>query len=143
MDDAYQVTFADVLSASAKAEQILLVGDPGQIGPVTTSNPAMWQGRPGRPLRAPEGVQSPGDAASLHLAAVADRAHTFHNAQASVIQALLRGRDVDGIAVGSADSLPGGQWAAVVALDRLTAPRAASHAPRGWLCVMASRHYAT
>ena len=78
------------------------------------------------------------------LAAVADRAHALlgatlvtdtgrprlepadvavvvsHNAQASVVHALLRGRDVDGVTVGTADSLQGGQWAAVVALDPLT-----------------------
>ncbi len=68
VDEAYQVTFADVLSASAKAEQILLVGDPGQIGPVTTSNPAMWQGRPdARHLRAPEVFGRRDDAVNLHL----------------------------------------------------------------------------
>ena len=68
VDEAYQVTFADVLSASAKAEQILLVGDPGQIGPVTTSNPAMWQGRPDAPhLRAPEVFGRRDDAVNLHL----------------------------------------------------------------------------
>lgn len=55
---AYQVTFADVRCASAKAEQILLVGDPGQIGTVTTSNPALWQGRPA-PART-RGVRPPG-----------------------------------------------------------------------------------
>ena len=78
------------------------------------------------------------------LATVADRAHALlgatlttgtgqrplepadvavvvsHNAQASVVHALLRGRDVDGVTVGTADSLQGGQWAAVVALDPLT-----------------------
>jgi len=223
VDEAYQVTFADVLSASAKAEQILLVGDPGQIGPVTTSNPAMWQGRPDAPhLRAPEVFGRRDDARILHLdasyrlgpdtvaaiaplydfpfasarphttlaghreieslqvpvtgdpndpgmlAAVADRAHTLigthltgpgvrraleptdvavvvsHNAQASVVHALLRGRDVDGVTVGTADSLQGGQWAAVVALDPLTgAEGLPAHAMSlGRLCVMASRHYA-
>ena len=223
VDEAYQVTFADVLSASAKAEQILLVGDPGQIGPVTTSNPAMWQGRPDAPhLRAPEVFARRDDAMVLHLdasyrlgpdtvaaiaplydftfasarphttlaghreiesllvpvtgdpndpgmlATVADRAHTLigteltgpdgtralepadvavvvsHNAQASVVHALLRGRDVDGVTVGTADSLQGGQWAAVVALDPLTGVEGLpAHAMSpGRLCVMASRHYA-
>ena len=61
VDEAYQVTFADVLCASAKAEQILLVGDQGQIGPVTTSIPAMWQGRPDAPTPAgSRGVRPPG-----------------------------------------------------------------------------------
>jgi AAA domain len=223
VDEAYQVTFADVLSASAKAEQILLVGDPGQIGPVTTSNPAMWHGRPDAPhLRAPEVFARRDDAMVLHLdasyrlgpdtvaaiaplydfpfasarphttlaglreieslqvpvtgepndpgmlATVADRVHTLigtplttpdghrvlepadvavvvsHNAQASVVHALLRGRDVHGVTVGTADSLQGGQWAAVVALDPLTgAEGLPAHAMSpGRLCVMASRHYA-
>jgi hypothetical protein len=223
VDEAYQVTFADVLSASAKAEQILLVGDPGQIGPVTTSNPAMWQGRPDAPhLRAPEVFGRRDDAVRLHLdasyrlgpdsvaaiaplydfpfrsarpatalaghreiesllvpatgdpnnpamlAMVADRAHALlgatlttkegrralepadlavvvsHNAQASVVHALLRGRDIDGVTVGTADSLQGGQWAAVVALDPLTGTDGlpAHAASAGRLCVMASRHYA-
>ena len=60
------------------------------------------------------------------------------------MHALLRGREVDGVTVGTADSLQGGQWAAVVALDPLTG--ADGHAPHalspGRLCVMASRHYA-
>jgi len=102
------------------------------------------------------------------LAAVADRAHTLigtqltapggqrpleprdiavvvsHNAQASVVHAQLRGRDVDGVTVGTADSLQGGQWAAVVALDPLTGVEGLpAHAMSpGRLCVMASRHYA-
>ena len=67
-----------------------------------------------------------------------------HNAQACVVHALLRGRDVDGITVGTADSLQGGQWAAVVALDPLTGTDGlpAHAASPGRLCVMASRHYA-
>jgi hypothetical protein len=102
------------------------------------------------------------------LAMVADRAHALlgatlttkegrralepadlavvvsHNAQASVVHALLRGRDIDGVTVGTADSLQGGQWAAVVALDPLTGTDGlpAHAASAGRLCVMASRHYA-
>ena len=60
------------------------------------------------------------------------------------MHALLRGRDVDGVTVGTADSLQGGQSAAAVTLDPLTG--ADGHAPHalspGRLCVMASRHYA-
>jgi hypothetical protein len=67
-----------------------------------------------------------------------------HNAQASVVHALLRGRDVDGVTVGTADSLQGGQWAAVVALDPLkgTDGLPAHAASAGRPCVMSSRHYA-
>ena len=51
---------------------------------------------------------------------------------------------MDGITVGTADSLQGGQWAAVVALDPLTGTDGlpAHAASAGRLCVMASRHYA-
>ncbi|MGS0688648.1 hypothetical protein ACVBEQ_26445 [Nakamurella sp. GG22] len=99
------------------------------------------------------------------LAAIADRAHdllgatlttggatrplngydvavvVLHNAQASVVHAFLRGRDVCGITVDAADSLQVGQWAAVVALDSLAdsdgLPAHAAAPVR--LCVMASR----
>jgi hypothetical protein len=64
-----------------------------------------------------------------------------HNAQASVVHALLRGRDVDGVTVGT---LHGGRWAAAVALDPLTGTDglSAHAASAGRQCVMASRHYA-
>ena len=67
-----------------------------------------------------------------------------HNAQASVVHALLRGRDIVGVTSRTADSLQGGQWAAVVALDPLTGAEGlpAHAASPGRLCVMASRHYA-
>src|SRR6478609_2074207 len=85
VDEAYQMTFADVLAASARAEQILLVGDPGQIGPVTTSNPAMWQGRPDAPhLRAPEVFARRDDAVSLHL----DASYRLGPASAEAIEPL-------------------------------------------------------
>lgn len=35
-DEAYQVTFASAAAAADNAEQVLFVGDPGQIGPVVT-----------------------------------------------------------------------------------------------------------
>ena len=67
-----------------------------------------------------------------------------HNAQASVVHALLRGRDIVGVTSRTADSLQGGQWAAVVALDPLTGTDGlpAHAASAGRLCVMASGHYA-
>jgi hypothetical protein len=54
------------------------------------------------------------------------------------VHAPLRGRDVEGVTVGTADSLQGGQWAAVVALDPLTGVEGlAVHAmSTGRLCVM-------
>lgn len=38
IDEAYQTTYADVSVASRGAKQLLLVGDPGQIGPVITAD---------------------------------------------------------------------------------------------------------
>lgn len=45
VDEAYQATFADVDTATARAGQVLLVGDPGQIGPVVTIDTSPWETR--------------------------------------------------------------------------------------------------
>ncbi|HEX9086479.1 MAG TPA: AAA family ATPase [Arthrobacter sp.] len=65
-----------------------------------------------------------------------------HNAQASGIRAVLKTLNADGITVGTADSLQGGQWHAVVALDPFVGYTTASphQLSPGRLCVMASRH---
>lgn len=58
-DEAYQTTFADSLAAAAKAKQLFMVGDPGQIGPVVTLPDLMFAGRKVSPVsRAPEGMLS-------------------------------------------------------------------------------------
>jgi hypothetical protein len=55
VDEAYQTTFADAAKAADKAEQVLLVGDPGQIGPVVTVRTDLWDHLPAAPhRRAPE-----------------------------------------------------------------------------------------
>ncbi|GEL47176.1 helicase [Cellulomonas hominis] len=54
-DEAYQVTFADFSKAADRAEQVLLVGDPGQIGPVIAFNVGAWSHlRQAPQMRAPE-----------------------------------------------------------------------------------------
>jgi hypothetical protein len=54
VDEAYQATHADVKSASAGIAQKLLVGDPGQIGPVVTVDTSIWIGQKDAPhLQAP------------------------------------------------------------------------------------------
>jgi len=54
-DEAYQITFADFAQAADQAEQTLLVGDPGQIGPVIAFNTGAWAHlRRGPHMRAPE-----------------------------------------------------------------------------------------
>jgi hypothetical protein len=55
IDEAYQVTFNDASSAADQADQILMVGDPGQIGPVVSADVSSFRGREVAPhMRAPE-----------------------------------------------------------------------------------------
>lgn len=231
IDEAYQATFADVSNASDEAQQLLMVGDPGQIGPVVTADVSAFRGRDAAPqMRAPEvfaqmanaeihslnttyrlGQETVDAIAPLYdfpftssradryltdadgervseivplsipvsptfdhlptLVTVAEYAAGLigtelvefdeddqpftrqlvaadvaivvaHNAQASGITAILRSLKADGIHVGTADKMQGGQWHAVVAMDPFIGYTAAgSHQlSPGRLCVMASRH---
>lgn len=55
IDEAYQATFADVAAAADHAQQVLFVGDPGQIGPVVTVVTDAFRGKNRAPhMRAPE-----------------------------------------------------------------------------------------
>jgi len=55
VDEAYQQTFNDVGRAAERAEQIVLVGDPGQIPAIVTANTQAWEGRRAAPhMRAPD-----------------------------------------------------------------------------------------
>lgn len=68
IDEAYQVTFADATSAAENAAQVLMVGDPGQIGPPTTVNTEPWDRMRIAPHhRAPEGFMGRADAVELQL----------------------------------------------------------------------------
>jgi hypothetical protein len=238
VDEAYQTTFADVMSAADGADQIIMVGDPGQIGPVVTQNTSAWDGMRSAPhRRAPEVFALRSDALVLQMDAtyrlgpetveaiaplygfpfvskrperhltsrngdrlpelgsslldaneiavsgghhslpmlkrVADvaiqmvgtYAHSIdaegevvtsrltekdvavvvgHNVQSSAVQAMLRAECREGIAVGTADKMQGGEWRAVVVLDPLTGHDTVSpfQLALGRLCVMASRHSA-
>lgn len=42
VDEAYQLTWADLGALAPLAEQIVMVGDPGQISPVVTGNTSRW-----------------------------------------------------------------------------------------------------
>jgi hypothetical protein len=54
-DEAYQTTFADAASAADGADQVVFVGDPGQIGPVVTADMTAFRGYETTPAtRAPE-----------------------------------------------------------------------------------------
>ena len=68
VDEAYQATFASVAAAGAKVPQLLLVGDPGQIGPVVTVDTSVWERMPDVPhRRAPEVFKSRDDAACFSI----------------------------------------------------------------------------
>lgn len=57
IDEAFQATFADVGALSAMANQIICVGDPGQIDPVVTGDVSRWQGSATGPhLPAPQAL---------------------------------------------------------------------------------------
>ncbi|WP_375000088.1 AAA family ATPase [Aeromicrobium sp. CTD01-1L150] len=225
-DESYQSTFADAAAAAANAQSVLLVGDPGQIGPVVRSDtrildqarlrphrrapevfadvdgavvlrmdatyrlgqhttdviaPLYGFGfssrRPDRHLVGPKGRVLPeirpkkvapaavpadlpllrtvvDEVARLLATSVItpDERHDLteddvavvvsHNDQETTLKALLAEADHDGVTVGTADSLQGGQWHAVIALDPMLGhPKAGSHQlSPGRLCVMASRH---
>ena len=232
VDEAYQLTFADVAQAADLASQVLLVGDPGQIGPVITSDVSAFRNRVRGPhLSAPvvmetmeqavvipldktyrlgrETVEviaplyefefescrpdrylsdgSGGRAAEIvpmqipvsetmdakdsmlliakyaaglegvELTEFTDKGWVTrkltqrdiavvvaHNSQSQTISAMLNTLRADGITVGTADKMQGGQWAAVVALDPFVGYTSAGahQLSTGRLCVMASRHTA-
>lgn len=68
VDEAYQATYIDVDAASSGAQQVLLVGDPGQIGPVVTVDTSLWVGFKRPPHKpAPEVLENSGIVKSHHL----------------------------------------------------------------------------
>jgi len=234
VDEAYQATFADVSRAADGARQLLLVGDPGQIGPVVSIDTGLWDHLPHPPYRrAPACFASLADARSLRfdtsrrlgpatveaiaplydfefgssrphslaswtdgtpvaeieslrapaaahaddpdlLRLVADRAAGLigvdlsrrvrvvgggttetlwtaeesdvavivsRNSQVAMIGGLLHLAGVDGVTVGTADKLQGGEWPLVVALDPASGGVDDDLATSpGRLAVMASRH---
>lgn len=223
-DEAYQTTFADFAKVADDADQVLMVGDPGQIGPVVTVDTSMLataiapdtrcpevmqtreynvtipmdktyrlgqdtvdviaplydfpftSGRPDRHLITQDGAlpeirtvqvdSSAGRDAFTAMEAVVDQVQSLigstvvqgqetrvlepkdvavvvsHNVQLTAIGAVLRTRGITGVSVGTADSMQGGQWHAVVALDPVFGYDLASpHSlAAGRLCVMLSRH---
>lgn len=67
VDEAYQATHLQVRSAMAAADQVLLVGDPGQIGPVISVRTALYVGPTAPHLRAPVVFERHPDAIGLSL----------------------------------------------------------------------------
>lgn len=68
VDEAYQATNAIVSGAAAGMHQVLMVGDPGQIGPVVTVDVSIWRGMKNAPhLPAPEAVGTYNDIERFHL----------------------------------------------------------------------------
>lgn len=224
-DEAWQSTFSDLAMAADPFEQLVMVGDPGQIGPVVSVRTRAWDSLDYAPhLSAPDVFSLRPDAKTVHisstyrlgaqgvdvvaplydfpfdtrrgdrfmelggvripevshvdmgsgddpfdpamLTATAERALALlggtyvdaeggrhrldgpdiavvvsRNAQRAFIDARLKDA---GITVGTADSLQGGQWPGVVALDPLIGyDTATSHSMSvGRLCVMLSRQMA-
>lgn len=68
VDEAYQAVFAQVALAAQDSTQVLLVGDPGQIGPVIQSDTLAWATMSAAPhMRAPEVFEQDEDAVVLRL----------------------------------------------------------------------------
>ena len=61
VDEAYQMTYADLIAIGDLADQVALVGDPGQIAPVVTGETRRWQGNAAGPH-----VPAPAALASTH-----------------------------------------------------------------------------
>ena len=226
VDEAYQVTYADIALASDRVEQLLMVGDSGQIGPVVTADVSLFAKRAVQPhTRAPEYFLSKGyrhltiphtfrlgkvtteaiqclydfpfeskrpyralrlgsrildEIEGIPTAPVTTPEHfdaaravvsrvkklmlsevltddgvipvseeqiavvAAHNSQVISITALLEMEGLSKVAVGTADSMQGGQWNVMVALDPITGYEmpAGHQMHTGRLCVMASRHVA-
>lgn len=68
MDEAYQSTFATLAAAAKGCEQVLMIGDPGQIGPVTTADTSIFDDADYPPHgRAPDVLRAHPSAKVLHL----------------------------------------------------------------------------
>lgn len=68
IDEAYQATSLHVRDAIAHASQVMMVGDPGQIGPVVTLDTSLWETSSDNPsARAPEVWETWPGALRLHL----------------------------------------------------------------------------
>lgn len=68
VDEAYQVTLSDMAVALREARQVVLVGDPGQIGPVVTVDDSVWTKQATSPTRrAPEMLAERADAVVVEL----------------------------------------------------------------------------
>lgn len=68
VDEAYQSTFATLAAAAKGSEQVLMVGDPGQIGPVTTADTSVFEDSEYPPHgRAPDVLRTHPSTKVLHL----------------------------------------------------------------------------
>jgi len=162
VDEAYQSTFASLTAAAKGSEQVLMVGDPGQIGPVITADTSVFEDSPYPPHgRAPDVLRNHPSATVARLAAAyvgqevvtADGSRPLTPSDVCVVAGdnmavngiagfLSTMGKYPGVTVGTADRLQGGQWHAVIALDPLASASTVSdhHLALGRLCVMASRH---
>lgn len=80
VDEAWQATYADVAALGAFTDQIVCVGDPGQIEPVVRGSTARWQGQPTGPhVPAPDALLAAHD----DVATVVALPHTWRLGQAT------------------------------------------------------------
>lgn len=85
VDEAYQTTFSEIAAAANKANQILMVGDPGQIGPVVTVDTTLWDRMENAPhRRAPEVFSMRKDSTSLSI----DKSYRLGQATVEAISCL-------------------------------------------------------
>ena len=66
VDEAYQAKYVDVNAATVAADQVWLVGDPGQIGPVVTVGTGPWESMRTPPHRPAPAVVSKFDGIQCH-----------------------------------------------------------------------------
>lgn len=68
VDEAWQMTYADLGALGALARQVVCVGDPGQVAPVVTGSTEKWDGQPTGPHRsAPDAlIAAHGEAITVH-----------------------------------------------------------------------------
>jgi len=87
VDEAYQATNAIVSGAVSGVGQVLMVGDPGQIGPVVTIDTSIWRGTKNAPhVPAPECVDNYDDVERFSL----DRSWRLGPASAAAIAPIYR-----------------------------------------------------
>lgn len=67
VDEGYQVTLSDMTAAATGFPQVVVLGDPGQIGPVVTHDVSLWDGPSAPHLPAPKILKTRGGAKAFKM----------------------------------------------------------------------------